>query len=84
VTPGWDVIGIVEAVGFDTPEFRLGDEVFAYVRKSVIHAWKAGDVIHGAADGVGILGAQVAVAAGAPRHRHSLPCELRFPTQLRQ
>jgi NADPH:quinone reductase-like Zn-dependent oxidoreductase len=111
VTPGWDVAGVVEAVGFDTPEFRPGDEVIAYARKSVIHdgtfaefvtvsaqaaarkparldwdqaaglplagltayqlltrlGMKAGDVvlIHGAAGGVGILGAQIAVAAGA-------------------
>jgi NADPH:quinone reductase-like Zn-dependent oxidoreductase len=110
-TPGWDVAGIVEAVGFDTPEFRPGDEVFAYARKSVIHDgtfaefiavsaqaaarkparldWdqaaglplagltayqlltrlgvKAGDIvlIHGAAGGVGSLGAQIALAAGA-------------------
>jgi NADPH:quinone reductase-like Zn-dependent oxidoreductase len=111
VIPGWDVAGIVEAVGFDTPEFRPGDEVIAYARKSVIHdgtfaefiavsaqaaarkparldwdqaaglplagltayqlltrlGMRSGDVIliHGAAGGVGILGAQVAVAAGA-------------------
>jgi NADPH:quinone reductase-like Zn-dependent oxidoreductase len=110
-TPGWDVAGVVEAVGFDTPEFRPGDEVIAYARKSAIHdgtfaefitvsaqaaarkparldwdqaaglplagltayqlltrlGMKAGDtvLIHGAAGGVGILGAQVAVAAGA-------------------
>jgi NADPH:quinone reductase-like Zn-dependent oxidoreductase len=102
---------MVEAVGFDTPEFRPGDEVIAYARKSVIHdgtfaefitvsaqaaarkpsrldwdqaaglplagltayqlltrlGMKAGDVvlIHGAAGGVGILGAQIAVAGGA-------------------
>jgi NADPH:quinone reductase-like Zn-dependent oxidoreductase len=111
VTPGWDVSGVVEAVGFDTPEFSPGDEVIAYARKSVIHdgsfaefitvsaqaaarkparldwdqaaglplagltayqlltrlGMKSGDVvlIHAAAGGVGILGAQVAVAAGA-------------------
>ena len=31
--PGWDVSGVVEAVGFDTPEFEVGDEVIAYARK---------------------------------------------------
>ncbi|WP_191057813.1 NADP-dependent oxidoreductase [Geminicoccus harenae] len=35
--PGWDVAGVVEAVGLDTPEFRSGDEVIAYARKSFIH-----------------------------------------------
>lgn len=27
VIPGWDVAGVVEAVGFDTPKFKVGDEV---------------------------------------------------------
>lgn len=31
--PGWDVSGVVEAVGLDVPEYRVGDEVFGYVRK---------------------------------------------------
>ena len=31
--PGWDVSGVVEAVGPDTPEFAVGDEVIAYARK---------------------------------------------------
>ncbi|HEY8613181.1 MAG TPA: NADP-dependent oxidoreductase [Roseomonas sp.] len=35
--PGWDVAGSVEAAGFDTPEFKPGDEVMAYARKSMIH-----------------------------------------------
>jgi NADPH:quinone reductase-like Zn-dependent oxidoreductase len=31
--PGWDVAGVVEAVGLDTPEWSVGDEVIAYARK---------------------------------------------------
>ena len=31
--PGWDVSGVVEAVGQDATEFAVGDEVFGYVRK---------------------------------------------------
>ncbi len=31
--PGWDVSGVVEQVGLDTPEFEVGDEVMAYARK---------------------------------------------------
>jgi len=31
--PGWDVAGVVERVGLDTPEFKVGDEVYGYVRK---------------------------------------------------
>ncbi len=37
VIPGWDVAGIVESVGIDTPEFEVGDEVVAYARKDVVH-----------------------------------------------
>lgn len=33
VIPGWDVSGVVEAVGLDTPEYAVGDEVIAYARK---------------------------------------------------
>ena len=35
VIPGWAVAGIVVAVGPDTPEFAVGDEVLAYARKEV-------------------------------------------------
>jgi NADPH:quinone reductase-like Zn-dependent oxidoreductase len=37
VVPGWDVAGVVERVGLDTPEFAIGDEVFAYARKDFVH-----------------------------------------------
>lgn len=35
--PGWDVAGVVTAVGPDVPEFSPGDEVVAYARKDVVH-----------------------------------------------
>lgn len=35
VIPGWDVAGVVVAVGPDTPEFAVGDEVIAYARKEI-------------------------------------------------
>ncbi|WP_331714410.1 NADP-dependent oxidoreductase [Auraticoccus cholistanensis] len=37
VVPGWDVAGVVRAVGPDTPEFSVGDEVLAYARKDWVH-----------------------------------------------
>lgn len=37
VVPGWDVAGVVEQVGLDTPEFSVGDEVFGYARKDWVH-----------------------------------------------
>ncbi|HEU5486235.1 MAG TPA: NADP-dependent oxidoreductase [Microlunatus sp.] len=37
VVPGWDVAGVVAAVGPDTPEFAVGDEVMAYARKEINH-----------------------------------------------
>lgn len=36
VVPGWDVAGIVEAVGPDTPEFAPGDEVYSYGRRDTV------------------------------------------------
>ncbi len=36
VIPGWDVAGVVEQVGLDTPEFAVGDEIIAYARKDVL------------------------------------------------
>ena len=36
VVPGWDVVGIVEEVGPDTPEFSPGQRVAAYARKMVV------------------------------------------------
>lgn len=37
VVPGWDVAGVVERTGIDTPEWKAGDEVFAYARKDYVH-----------------------------------------------
>ncbi|UNO39234.1 NADP-dependent oxidoreductase [Streptomyces sp. MST-110588] len=34
--PGWDVAGVVEAVGVDATEFEVGDEVMGYVRKDEV------------------------------------------------
>lgn len=36
VIPGWDVAGVVEAVGFDTPEFSVGDQVYSYGRRDSV------------------------------------------------
>lgn len=37
VVAGWDVAGVVTQVGIDTPEFAVGEEVFAYARKDFVH-----------------------------------------------
>jgi NADPH:quinone reductase-like Zn-dependent oxidoreductase len=37
VIPGWDVAGVVEAVGPAVREYRPGDEVIGYVRKDHVH-----------------------------------------------
>lgn len=36
--PGWDVAGVVRAVGPDTPEVKVGDHVLAYGRKDWVQA----------------------------------------------
>ncbi|MDO5617223.1 NADP-dependent oxidoreductase [Kocuria sp.] len=38
VIPGWDVAGVVDAVGPDVPEFSAGDRVAAYARKQINQA----------------------------------------------
>lgn len=38
VVPGWDVAGVVDEAGPDTPEFVPGDRVAAYARKQVVSA----------------------------------------------
>ena len=35
--PGWDVAGVVTALGPDVTEVAVGDEVYAYARKEVVH-----------------------------------------------
>ncbi|RZQ65795.1 NADP-dependent oxidoreductase [Amycolatopsis suaedae] len=35
IIPGWDVAGVVTALGPDVPEFAIGDEVYGYIRKDV-------------------------------------------------
>lgn len=37
IIPGWDVAGVVEAVGLDVYDYRVGDEVIGYVRKDWVH-----------------------------------------------
>lgn len=36
IIPGWDVAGVVEAVGLDVSEYAVGDEVLGYVRKDTV------------------------------------------------
>lgn len=50
VVPGWDVAGVVRAVGPDTPEFKAGDEVYAYARKEAVHAGTFAELVAVPAD----------------------------------
>ncbi len=43
--PCWDVAGIVETVGIDTPEFAVGDEVVSYARKDVVRGGTAAELV---------------------------------------
>lgn len=54
VVPGWDVAGVVRAVGPDTPEFRAGDEVYAYARKEVVHGGTFAELVAVPAEGVAL------------------------------
>ncbi|AXB42776.1 NADP-dependent oxidoreductase [Amycolatopsis albispora] len=37
LVPGWDVAGVITALGPDVPEFAVGDEVYGYIRKDSAH-----------------------------------------------
>lgn len=43
--PAWDVAGVVEQVGLDTPEFSVGDEVLAYARKDVVQGGTLAELV---------------------------------------
>lgn len=45
VIPGWDVAGVVEAVGFDVPEFQVGDEVYSYGRRDTVHGGSSAEFV---------------------------------------
>lgn len=45
VVPSWDVAGVVEQVGLDTPEFSVGDEVLAYARKDVVQGGTLAELV---------------------------------------
>lgn len=53
--PGWDVSGVVDAVGFDAPEFNIGDEVHAYGRRDTV--------------GIGSFAEYITLPAGAVAHK---------------
>lgn len=68
VVPGWDVAGIVEAVGPDTPEFAAGDRVSAYARKQVVSGGTFAEYVSVMADDVAAIPDEVGddVAAALP------------------
>ncbi len=44
--PGWDVAGVVEAVGLDVPEVAVGDPVMAYARKDYVHGGTFAELVN--------------------------------------
>lgn len=45
IIPGWDVAGVVEAVGFDIPEFQVGDEVYSYGRRDTVRGGTSAEFV---------------------------------------
>lgn len=52
VVPGWDVAGVVDAVGPDTLEHAVGDRVAAYARKQVVSGGTFAEYVTVAVDDV--------------------------------
>ncbi|MGP9681746.1 NADP-dependent oxidoreductase [Brachybacterium sp. AOP3-A1-3] len=68
VIPGWDVAGVVEAVGPDTPEFTPGDRVASYGRTDIIHGGTYAEFVALPATSVAAIpeGVDFDAAAGLP------------------
>ncbi|MBA4084406.1 MAG: alcohol dehydrogenase [Kytococcus sp.] len=68
VIPGWDVAGVVDAVGPDTPEFAEGDRVASYARKQIVSAGTFAEYVTVMADDVAAVPDEVGddVAAALP------------------
>ncbi|WP_018156782.1 NADP-dependent oxidoreductase [Demetria terragena] len=68
VIPGWDVAGVVDAVGPDTPEFVEGDRVAAYARKQIVSAGTFAEYVTVMADAAAAVPGEVEddVAAALP------------------
>lgn len=66
--PGWDVAGVVDEVGPDTPEFTAGDRVAAYARKQVVSGGTFAEYVTVMADDVAHVPDEVTdeVAAALP------------------
>jgi NADPH:quinone reductase-like Zn-dependent oxidoreductase len=66
--PGWDVAGVVEAVGPDTPEFAPGDRVASYGRMDVVHGGTFAEYVALPAGSVAAIpeGVDIETAAGLP------------------
>lgn len=68
VIPGWDVAGVVDAVGPDTPELAEGDRVASYARKQIVSAGTFAEYVTVMADDVAAVPDEVGddVAAALP------------------
>ncbi|WP_370540770.1 NADP-dependent oxidoreductase [Brachybacterium sp. FME24] len=68
VIPGWDVAGVVETVGPDTPEFTPGDRVASYGRTDIIHGGTFAEYVALPATSVAAIpdGVDMDAAAGLP------------------
>lgn len=66
--PGWDVAGVIEALGPDVPEFEVGDRVASYGRKDVVHGGTYAEYVALPATSVARIPEPVSaeVAAGLP------------------
>ncbi len=68
VIPGWDVAGVVDAVGPDTPDLAEGDRVASYARKQIVSAGTFAEYVTVMADDVAAVPDEVGddVAAALP------------------
>jgi NADPH:quinone reductase len=63
--PGWDAAGVVSAVGKGVKEFKVGDRVYAYCRKSTVQWGTYAEFVTMAADAVAPMPANLTFAQAA-------------------
>lgn len=65
IIPGWDAAGTVSALGKNATKFKMGDEVFVYCRKPVVHMGSYAEYVCFPAENVAFKPKNISMAQAA-------------------